>query len=112
MTNYEPLRAKLEAKIAELMHLPIERCSLVFDMERSFLENTGHLILYWRRMNSSVWWMLKFEITRAMLDEAMPPPDEPPGEFIEAHLRWKMRDEPHERSRDFLAASIVYRVSP
>lgn len=110
MWSLEPLRVKLEERLREMMSLPLERMNLVVDAERSFRELSGHFILYWRR--DVEWHLYKFEITKDLCDEAAPFPDEPPPEFLEAHMRWKERDGERAKYREYLASSIAYRVSP
>lgn len=110
MVSLEPLRAKLEERIREALQLPLERVQLVVNMERTFNERRGFFVLYTRR--DTDWRMLRFEIPWETVEEAMPFPDEPEPDFVEAHRRWSERDKPRAAIRQWIADSTAYKVTP
>lgn len=97
MITVGPLLSSLEESLREIMKLPVERLFLDFDYERATKEDRLWFTLNYRRANAPTWSTFRFELSRHVVDDAMPQPDELPQ---------------RTRTRNFIASAIAYRVSP
>ena len=104
----EPLRKKLEARLVELLDLPIERFSLDAEEERTFKELRCYFIATFRFETD--WHRYRFEINWGEACDATPEPDEPAPDFVDALKLWHERDELRRQLRERHAQSVAYYI--